>query len=135
MMGGLYNMINGVNPATWLILPMLGKHPDEYPRFRDCFVTEDDKIEIFTRVGGGNRNCGFGEEELMQDPNFVRTFDDEFDSTYGSYIFNVPEEWKEEFDRIVNKHEKPSPKYLDQMCKVYPKLADKFREVFGSENT
>ncbi len=32
----LYNMINGVNPATFFILPMLGKHPDEYPRFRDC---------------------------------------------------------------------------------------------------
>lgn len=34
----LYNMINGVNPATFIILPMLGKHPNEYPRFRDCFI-------------------------------------------------------------------------------------------------
>ncbi len=58
----LYNMINGVNPATFFILPMLGKHPDEYPRFRDCFVGEDQKsIEILTRVGGGNRHCGNGE--------------------------------------------------------------------------
>lgn len=31
-------MINGVNQATFYILPMLGKHPDEYPRFRDCFT-------------------------------------------------------------------------------------------------
>ena len=31
-------MINGVQPATFFLLPMLGKHPDEYPRFRDCFV-------------------------------------------------------------------------------------------------
>lgn len=36
----LYNMLNGVNPCTFLILPMLGKHPDEYPRFRDCFIEE-----------------------------------------------------------------------------------------------
>ena len=56
-------MINGVNPATFLFLPMLGKHPDEYPRFRDCFISEDETQKIvFTRVGGGNRNCGFGEE-------------------------------------------------------------------------
>jgi hypothetical protein len=35
----LYNMMNGANPATFFILPMLGeKHPEQYPRFRDCFV-------------------------------------------------------------------------------------------------
>lgn len=51
----LYNMINGVNPATFIILPMLGKHPDEYPRFRDCFI-KDGMIEVYTRVGGNNRD-------------------------------------------------------------------------------
>lgn len=53
-------MLHGVNPATFLILPMLGKHPDEYPRFRDCFITEDDHILILTRVGGPNRDEGYG---------------------------------------------------------------------------
>jgi len=28
-------IINGANPSTFFILPMLDKHPDEYPRFRD----------------------------------------------------------------------------------------------------
>lgn len=79
----LYNMLNGVNPATFFILPMLDKHPDEYPRFRDCFIGEDkNSIVIYTRVGGSNRNCGFGEEELYKHPNFIKTYDDCFDSTY-----------------------------------------------------
>lgn len=125
----LYNMMNGVNPAAFLVLPMLGRHASEYPRFRDCFLNNEKQIVVLTRVGGNNRNCGFGEEVLYKDPNFVKTYDDEFDSTYGYYVFNVPKEWKDDFDRLL-KGEKPSARYLDQMCKVYPKLEEKFREQF-----
>ena len=128
----LYNMVNGVNPATFLILPMLGRHPDEYPRFRDCHVTEEHQISVLTRVGGGNRNDGYGEEVLYKDPNFVKTFDADWDCTYGYYIFNVPEQWKEDFDKILN-GQKPSAAYVDQMCKVYPKLEEKFREQFKED--
>ena len=129
-----YHLINGgVNPATFLILPMLNKHPDEYPRFRDCFVTDDKQhILILTRVGGGNRNCGFGEEKLEQDPLFVKTYDAEWDSTYGYYEFRVPDKWKAEFDSILAGN-KPSKEYLEQMCKVYPKLEEKFKAQFSTE--
>ena len=128
-MSNLYNMINGVNPATFIILPMLGKHPDEYPRFRDCFVN-DGMIEVYTRVGGNNRNCGYGEEELYKHPNFVRTYDDDFDSTYGYYVFSVPDEWKDDFNKLMS-GEKPSQRYIEQMCKVFPKLESKFKELFS----
>ena len=77
----LYNMVNGFNPACVLIMPMLGRTQDEYPRFRDCFVTEEKNIAIYTRVGGGNRNCGYDEEELYEDENFLTPYDDDFDST------------------------------------------------------
>lgn len=130
-MSNLYQMMNGVNPATFLILPMLGKHPDEYPRFRDCFISDDEStIIILTRVGGGNRNQGYGEEEMCKSPHFVKTYDAEWDNSYGYYEFSVPEEWKEDFGRLM-KGEPISEKYLDQMCKVYPKLESKFREDFG----
>ena len=125
-------MINGVNPATFIILPMLGRHPNEYPRFRDCFVNKENQIEVYTRVGGNNRNCGYGEEVLYKDPNFVRTYDDDFDNTYGFYVFNVPEEWKEDFDKIIEgRGIEISDKYFEQMCKVYPKLSEKFHEMFN----
>ena len=130
MSGNIYNMINGVNPATFLFLPMLGKHPDEYPRFRDCFLTEDDHILVLTRVGGGNRHTGFNEEELEKSPHFIKTYDAEWDSTYGYYEFRVPNEWKADYEAMT-KGSKPSKEYLEQMCKVYPKLADKFNEMFG----
>jgi len=93
-MGGLYNMIHGYNPACVWIMPMLGRKENEWPRFRDCYVEEKDDgshlIVIYTRVGGNNRGCGYGEEELYKDPLFVETVDDDFDNTYAEYKFNVP---------------------------------------------
>lgn len=130
----LYNLLNGVQPEAFLFLPMLGHHPDYYPRFRDCFVNKENQIVVFTRVGGGNRKAGFGEEKLYNDPHFVKTYDDDFDGTYGYYVFNVPDEWKEDFDHIM-KGEKFSEAYLEQMIKVYPKLEDKFRTMYVNYST
>lgn len=133
-----YNMINGANPATFFVLPMLGeKHPDEYPRFRDCFVnTENGKPEIhlYTRVGGGNRNEGYGEEELYKHPNFLSTFDDDFDSTYATYTFSVPEQWQKDFDLITSgKIKEISSEYKDRLYKVFPKLKETFDKLFEVE--
>lgn len=131
----LYNMLNGFNPACLFFMPMLGRKQDEYPRFRDCFLSEDDeRIVIFTRVGGNNRNCGFGEEELYNDPNFVKTYDDEEDNTYGYYEFNVPEKWKEDFKKIINGDRiGVSDEYVAYVKEFYPLLAEHgvIDEAFG----
>ena len=133
----LYNMINGFNPACIFIMPMLGRKQDEYPRFRDCFVTKENNIAIYTRVGGDNRNCGYGEDELYEDENFLTTYDDEYDSTYGTYEFKVPDRWKEDFDRIINgKMTEVSKGYVDYLKAFYPKLSDQglFDAVFGGNS-
>lgn len=111
---------------------MHGIPHEEHPRFRDCFVSDDENsIEVLTRVGGGNRNCGYGEEELMQHPNFIKTYDWDEDNTYGWYIFSVPEKWKEDFDKIVSGNPTEiSDEYFNEMIRVYPKLEEKFRELF-----
>lgn len=121
----MYNMINGFNPACVVIMPMLGRKQEEYPRFRDCFVTEDNNIAIYTRVGGGNRNCGYGEEELYEDENFLKTYDDDFDCTYATYEFKVPEKWKADFDLIMaGRIKEVSKEYIDYVKAFYPKLAE-----------
>ena len=93
----------GYNSACVFILPLLGRRMGEYPRFRDCYVTEDNNIAVFTRVGGNNRGQGFGETELYKDENFLDTFDDDFDSTYGTYVFKCPDKWKADFDKLLSK--------------------------------
>jgi hypothetical protein len=126
-------MINGFNPACVFIMPMLGRKQDEYPRFRDCFVTEEHNIAIYTRVGGGNRDCGYGEEKLYEDENFLTTYDDEYDCTYGTYEFKVPDKWKEDFNKIMDgKCSEVSTEYINYLKEFYPKLAEQgiFDEIF-----
>ena len=97
-------MLMGFNPACILIMPMLGRKQEEYPRFRDCFVTEENNIAIYTRVGGGNRDCGYGEEELYEDENFLTTYDDDYDSTYATHEFKVPEKRYRKNTLIMSKN-------------------------------
>ena len=124
-------MVNGFNPACIFILPMLGREPDEYPRFRDCFV-EDDKIAVYTRVGGPNRNCGYGEEKLFIDPNFIRSYDDDYDSTYGTYLFRVPKKWKSDFDKIIDgKLKETSDEYKQYIKEFWPRLATLLTDILG----
>lgn len=137
----LYNLVNGMNPSTFFILPMLGKHPDEYPRFRDCFVGDDETPEykncimVFTRVGGDNREAYADQlDEMYAHPNFVGDFDDDFDSTYATYVFSVPDEWKADFDNIIlGAIDKISPEYQAQLRKVFPKLNDTFDQLFNQK--
>lgn len=128
----LYNMINGYNLACVFLLPLLGRRAEEYPRFRDCFLSEDRNIAVYTRVGGGNRNEGFGEEELYEDPNFVRTYDDDFDSTYATYEFKCPEKWAGDFEKIIiGDLGNTSEDYQNMLREWYPKLGDTFDQVFA----
>ena len=151
----LYQLINGVNPAAFLILPMLGHHPDKYPRFRDCFTgvegkpEYDDKIVVYTRSGGGNRDWlanadsyydegdtreegRIFNEDMQAFPEYVTDFDDEFDSTYAIWVFNVPDKWKEDYRRMKEATgEVPTKEYQEQMKQVYPKLAEQFEKLWA----
>jgi len=117
---------------------MLGKHADEYPRFRDCFIADEehpeynDHILVYTRVGGGNRGCGYGEEKLYKHPNFVTSYDDSFDCTYATYVFSVPEERKEDFEKIkAGRINEISDEYKSELYRVYPKLKETFDQIFS----
>ena len=129
----MYNMINGFNPACVFIMPMLGRKQKEWPRFRDCYVTDEGNIAIYTRVGGGNRNTVYKEEKLYEDENFIRTYDDEYDTTYGTYEFKVPEKWKADFDLIRSGDmSKVSEDYKNYLREFFPTLNEKgfFDNIF-----
>lgn len=126
----LYNLINNMNPAPYFILPMLGKHPDEYPRFRDCFIADadhpeyDNHIHLYTRTGGGNRAKYEKENETIRKiKGFVTDYDDSFDSTFAHWVFKVPERWQEDFNKIIDGRVKEiSTEYKAELYRIYPKL-------------
>jgi len=63
-----YNLIFGENPASDVLLATLGLSRDDVGRFRDCFVS-DGKIVVYTRNGGGNRECWHLDEPEYGNPN------------------------------------------------------------------
>lgn len=113
----LYNMLFGRNPASQLLLAMLDLTEADVGRFRDCFLTrgtrsereeagEDEekikalakkelRIVVYTRNGGGNREDYEAVTERLQGlPTYETDYDDDFDCTYASYEFKVPEAFK-----------------------------------------
>ncbi len=61
----------------------------------------------------------------------MRDEDDDFDSTYATYIFSVPNEWKEDFEKIKGgKLKEISQNYKDRLYAVFPKLKDTFDKLF-----
>lgn len=99
-MGGLYNMVFGMNPLSDVILATLGLTRQDCGRFRDCFVANSE-IAVYTRNGGGNR-----EEyqpiidKLAEHPCYLRDQDDDFDCTYATIYFSFPEEFAEDLKKI-----------------------------------
>lgn len=152
-----YNMVNGVNSATFFFLPMLGKHPDEWPRFRDCFigkpkftvdkasgmpVTEidipkngDKLIYVFTRTGGGNRESYMKEiEEIKKMKGYIEDFDDSFDQTFMTFVFKVPAKFEKDYDLVYNgKMTQTSKEYQETVLKVYPKLKTQLTDLFSGK--
>ena len=88
----LYNALHGFNPGAAFVLQLLGKTSTDFARFRDAFVGADGNLYVFTRLGGNNRESYESEiAELQTDPLYVRDFDDDFDSTYATFVFRVPD--------------------------------------------
>jgi hypothetical protein len=117
----LYNALFGVNQAAPVLLAMLGIDSGAVPRFRDCFLSEG-RIAIHTRTGGGNREMYENEESARSnypeyftgkdDPSgpwnddlrklsgFLHDEDDDFDSTYATFYFDVPEKFKHLIEKL-----------------------------------
>lgn len=84
-------------------------------RYRDAWVEKSPDgpvIAVYTRQGGGNRECccdpggmtgqhvpsacyAACNEALAAHPLYLRDADDDFDATYATFYFRVPEECRE----------------------------------------
>ncbi|MCP5018383.1 MAG: hypothetical protein GY938_24365 [Ketobacter sp.] len=128
-------MVHGQNPHAMMCILMLGS-PD-IPRFRDAYI-DDDEIAIYTRTGGGNRtyyesaeDCKknypeyfFGPDnpsgpwnsDLRDHPGYLRDEDDEFDSTYATFYYSIPESFQGVVDALKDagmcEVEKPNDKWV-----------------------
>ena len=93
----MYNMLFGQNPISNVLLEILQLTEEGFGRFRDCYLSSDgSKIIVYTRNGGGNREKYQGVfDELSKHENYICDYDDDFDCTYASIEFSVPQKYKE----------------------------------------
>lgn len=94
----MYNLLFGVNPLSNIILELLELKQENIERFRDCGI-EEDKIWIYTRTGGNNKQY-YPNKILTSHENYLNEIDDSFDSTYAMYEFSIPVNKKENVNII-----------------------------------
>lgn len=122
----LYNMLFGNNPLATAYLGMLNLSPTDVGRFRDCFLRKTDlgeiQIVVYTRNGGGNREeYEDVTDTLRAHPDYISDYDDDFDCTYASYVFRVPEQFKDVVAKMVdlpNQQVDPAARFQDLLQKL-----------------
>ncbi len=107
-----YNMLFGENQSSELLLKILGITENDIPRYRDIYWNGK-HIVIYTRTGGGNREfyeneeskiLNYGEEygkdyngpyndDLRKIDGFICDFNDDYDCTYASFLYEVPKKY------------------------------------------
>jgi len=127
----MYNMLHGVNPFSKILLEILNLKMEDIGRFRDAYVKKENEkwiICIYTRLGGGNRECFCDEPDdgavkqfcgdcyqhsnivpLQSHPQYIIDYDDDFDCTYATFEFNVPEKHIEIVEILHSLHDKKEP--------------------------
>ena len=101
----MYNMLFGENELADDLLKMLNLTKEDCGRYRDCYLDEKgEKIIVYARNGGGNRE--YYEEvfdKLSSHTNYLCDYDDDFDCTYASIEFSVPDKFIELTKEFVKK--------------------------------
>jgi hypothetical protein len=135
----LYNLMNGMNAELAILMsPFLPRPADQFPRFRNCFIQADDyhgeakgDIFVYTRMGGGNRECWINEPpHEAKDCNAcdanelealaVARYDDEFDSTYSTFVFKVSDEDRADYDALVTGNMGAlSDRYMERLTQIF----------------
>jgi hypothetical protein len=126
----LYNAIFGVDVAAPAVLAALQIRPNQIPRVRDLWK-KDGKLVIYTRTGGRNRAyfdsaesrkrespeatdeelAGPYNDDLRALPGFLRDYDDEYDTTYALFEFEIPEWAKDLLAEVPDRERLPAERW------------------------
>lgn len=103
----LYNQLFKENKDADVLLGVLGINKAIFIRYRDIYLNkEGDKITVYTRCGGGNREtCSDMYSRIRNHPNYIRDYDDSFDNTYAYVEFSVPERYRDMCKHIAPKED------------------------------
>lgn len=132
-----YNMLFGQNAQSDLLLAAVGLRESDVERFRDVSASDDGRqIAVYTRTGGGNRD-DYPQEVIHANPLFERDEDDDFDCTYATFYFRVPEEFAADVaamsDPLENGIRREFAQHLAKTLRREPTEGDKHRAAYDVE--
>ena len=136
----MYNILFGRNEVAPLILATLGLTTANVARFRDAFISEG-KIAVYTRLGGGNRECYCenGDKHdcyqakiafLQGHPNYLSDEDDDFDETYATFYFSIPPKWQELLAPLESGKFDPDARFAQKLQELKEMDADTLRQKY-----
>lgn len=110
----LYNILFQENKDATALLGMIGCTRDMFQRYRDVNLNKTGNIiTVLTRLGGGNRSSYKQVfKNIERNPNYIRDYDDIYDSTYCYFDFSVPEKYKKACKMMAPNEDQPSIKEL-----------------------
>ena len=145
----LYNFLFGINENADILLGVIGGlSMSDFGRFRDIYLNpEGTIITVLTRLGGGNREPYIDTiNKIKENDNYIKDYDDDFDSTYAYFEFKVPEKYLNMCKSIAPKEKRPGVKELfDNEIKEMDvpgtpayeraeKIAKQYASIFGDQN-
>ena len=96
----MYNTLFGRNNLTAVCFEA-AQITSRIERFRDAIFKRDDNygavVEILTRTGGPNRK-DYPNTGLISNPNYLRSYEDEYDNTYAHFIFKIDNKYMGRLD-------------------------------------
>jgi hypothetical protein len=134
----LYNALFGHTGLGPAVLAALNLKPGDVGRYRDAWVEKDSngdvRLAVYTRNGGGNREhyddakdpgadcdctgCTI-KYRMPKHPLYLYDTDDDFDSTYATAYYRVPDEYRAEFEAIaLDQPIDPSERWLKMLASL-----------------
>lgn len=123
------------NQAAYYILPMLGRHPNNFPGFFDVAVGDDRRPEYDHHIHIiVHRDRLYQDNKylfsLKTDPNFIAYLEDEDYEDYATLVFRIPPFWRLDYIRFVNgDYDEFSDDYKDRVEKIFPELGKLLKYV------
>ena len=143
----LYNMVFGNSAQAPLVLALLDKPGGYFGRFRDAWIEQCEdgslRLAVYTRNGGGNRehydddrkagpDCDctgcIATFQLPRDPLYITDRDDDFDATYATFYFRVPDGAEDKLRALAKEQgiELPEDWTLVSIAQVPPDMRERW---------